>query len=339
VASVALEESMKAPSPPPAPDPAQVAGAQTAQNVSTAIAQGAINNVNQVTPYGNLTYEQTGTFQMTDPNTGKVYDVPLSTATQTLTPVAQRTVDAQMSAGENLAGIARDQSARIGDLLGTPLEMSNEAAESRLMELGRSRLDPALSRRRESEMNRLTQQGIMPGSKAFDRAMSRLDEGENDAYNQLMLTGRGQAMQELLTERNQPINETTALMSGSQVQQPSFVNTNPAQLDNVDRAGLEMDKYQGELNAYNTQMASRNSMMGGLFGLAGTLLSDARAKDNVQRIGETDDGQNIYSYTYKGDDTTHIGLMAQEVAKRNPDAVVRDPRNGLMRVDYQEALA
>jgi len=50
----------KSPSPPAAPDPAATAAAQTATNKETAYWNAVLNNVNQVTPYGSLTYEQTG---------------------------------------------------------------------------------------------------------------------------------------------------------------------------------------------------------------------------------------------------------------------------------------
>lgn len=48
------------PKPPAAPDPAKTAAAQTATNKETAYWNAVLNNVNQITPYGNLTYEQTG---------------------------------------------------------------------------------------------------------------------------------------------------------------------------------------------------------------------------------------------------------------------------------------
>lgn len=50
----------KSPSAPPAPDPAATAAAQTATNKDTAYWNAVLNNVNQITPYGSLTYEQTG---------------------------------------------------------------------------------------------------------------------------------------------------------------------------------------------------------------------------------------------------------------------------------------
>ena len=59
--------------------------------------------------------------------------------------------------------------------------------------------------------------------------------------------------------------------------------------------------------------------------------SDRRLKDNIEPIGKLFDGQKVYRYNFKGDDKKQIGLMAQEVEKRYPDAVGLAPRRG-----YQE---
>ena len=58
---------------PDPPDPIATAGAQTGTNVSTAVANANLGNVNQVTPQGNLTYNQTDTFSWVDPTTGHTY--------------------------------------------------------------------------------------------------------------------------------------------------------------------------------------------------------------------------------------------------------------------------
>ena len=52
-----------------------------------------LNQTNQRTPYGNLDYDQTGTYNHVDPLTGKVHNIPRFTATQTLAPPQQRFVD------------------------------------------------------------------------------------------------------------------------------------------------------------------------------------------------------------------------------------------------------
>ena len=64
-------------------------------------------------------------------------------------------------------------------------------------------------------------------------------------------------------------------------------------------------------------------------------ISDREAKENVQPIGKTNDGQNIYRFNYKGDPRTQIGLMAQEVEKEHPDAVGRSGK--YKTVDYKRA--
>ena len=78
---------------PKAPDPVKTAGAQTAQNIGTAIAQQAMGSVNQRTPYGSITYNQTGTQSWRDPISGKTYNIPRYTATQTLSAPQQRILD------------------------------------------------------------------------------------------------------------------------------------------------------------------------------------------------------------------------------------------------------
>jgi muramidase (phage lysozyme) len=66
-------------------------------------------------------------------------------------------------------------------------------------------------------------------------------------------------------------------------------------------------------------------------------LSDERAKENIEPIGKTFDGQNIYKFNYKGEPNAQVGLIAQDVERRNPDAV--HEQGGLKYVDYDKATA
>jgi len=67
----------------------------------------------------------------------------------------------------------------------------------------------------------------------------------------------------------------------------------------------------------------------------GGFFSDERLKENIKKIGETNDGQPIYKYNYKGEPRTQIGLLAQEVEKHHPDAVGK--QQGYKTVDYDKA--
>ncbi len=114
----------KAPKP---PDPRATAAAQTA-TIGTAIANGTLGNVNQVTPDGSLTYSQTGSTKWKDPSSGAFYDIPTWTATQTLSPAQQAIKDQTDAAEKNMATLANSQSARLNDLLGRPLDLSGAPA-------------------------------------------------------------------------------------------------------------------------------------------------------------------------------------------------------------------
>ena len=69
----------------------------------------------------------------------------------------------------------------------------------------------------------------------------------------------------------------------------------------------------------------------------GSIFSDERLKEDVRPIGKTNDGQTIYSYRYKGEPHTQIGLLAQEVEKHHPEAV--GLAGGYKTVDYSKATA
>lgn len=276
---------MKTPKMPAPPDPNVTAAAQSGMNADTARMTQLTNMVNQVTPDGTLTYSKTGQTKYRN-SQNKLVKVPIYTATQTLSPAQQALYDLNNQTEANIATIGRDQSARIGKLLGEPLklqggpiDLSNEAVEARLMELGSKRLTPRFASEEESLRTRLINSGIQPGSAAFEAEMRGMNEGKNDAYNQLLLNGRAQSVdeifrtrnqmnQETMAERNAPINEISALLSGSQVSMPEFVNTPSTQVAGVDYAGMVKNNYAAQMDGWKQKVASNNAAMGGLFGLA-----------------------------------------------------------------------
>lgn len=258
------------PSPPNPPDPRETAGAQTATNIGTSIANTASQNVNQITPEGSITYNQTGTHTYRDPNTGKTHYIPTWTATTSLSDENQAIYDQSQGAQLGLATTANQQAQFLEDYLGEPADFDTSEIEGRLYDLASPRLDSRFSDQEDALRTRLANQGIQAGSEAFEREMRGLGQGRNDAYNQLMLQGRGQAFGEMQAERNQPINEITALLSGSQVSQPNFPVNTPAGIPTTDIAGLTQANYAQQMGNYQQQMGQYNSIMGGLFGLGGS---------------------------------------------------------------------
>ena len=97
-------------------DPRDTAAAQTSTNIATAIAQQNLGNINQITPYGNLTYNKTGEYEYVDPIKGETYIIPRYTAEQTLSEKQQEILNHNNEAGVNLSQLASEQSASLRDL-------------------------------------------------------------------------------------------------------------------------------------------------------------------------------------------------------------------------------
>jgi hypothetical protein len=324
---------------PKAPDPKETASAQAAANRSTAITQQELNMVNQNNPWGSVSYDQTGSRKHFDEMSGKWVETPTFTQTTTLSPEQQAIFNQTQSAQGNLAGIAEDQSAKIRELLNTPFEFNNQDAANWAYDLGSQRLDPRFAQDEDKLRTTLKNKGIQEGTDAWNAEFSRMTQAKNDAYNQLMLTGRGQAFSEALAQRNQPLNEIIGLMSGSQIQNPAQMSgaTPQTGVGGVDYTGLVNQKYQSELNNYQ-------SKMGGLFGLgtaAITAFSDRRLKRDIERIGTLVNGLPWYrfNYVWDGDETApREGLMSDDVRQFMPDAVIIDTATGFDTVNYSAAM-
>lgn len=254
---------MSSPSaPPPAPDPAATARAQSTSNRETAITQAGLNNVNQVTPYGNLNYSQTGKWED---------GTPQYTATQTLSPDQQNLFNLGQKTQTNLGQIGVDQSAKVGQLLNTPFDV-NSAINTQIADQATSLLDPIWKQRQQDAESNWLNRGIAPGSEAYSNMSRDFNDARDRSYTSAALAGRGQATQEALTQRNQPLNEIAALLSGSQVQQPNFVGTPQTSVAPTDVAGITQAGYQNSLVPWQAQQNQNNAMLGGLFGLGGAAL-------------------------------------------------------------------
>jgi hypothetical protein len=444
------------PDQPTPPNPLQTAAAQTGTNVSTAVANSFLQNVNQNTPQGSLRYDVTGNYGWTDPSTGSTYQIPTFTSTQSLSP-QQQAIQAQTDAAKmNMAGMANAQSGSIANLLSTAFNPSGSApsggnaagissipaaatsfdaggpVQTSLGDYGRqqtsvgpqdfsadrqsvqdalmARINPQLNIQQDKLQQQLADQGIRYGSEAYNNAFTPFNQQANDArfaainqagqeqqrmQQQLLAQGqfaneaqmqnyaqalgagsfanqavgqqfgqnaqmatfgnaglaqqqaqqqaafnaaqtaRNQYMQEQYAQRNQPLNEISALMSGSQVQQPNWLNAPQSQIPTTDVGGLINQNFAQQQQNYQQQSANYNNLIGGVLGLgAGYLKSDRRAKENITRMGsvwttDVDHDETtkarlpIYAYSYKDDPsaTQHVGPMAQDVEQSDRGAV------------------
>ncbi len=287
--------------------------------------------VDQYTPQGTLKYSQTGTY---------ADGTPKFEARQEYSPGEQNIYDTGTQTRQNLANIGSNQSAKIGELLNTPYNLSDATAK-KISGIQSTFLDPQWERQRDALETQLINKGVRPGTAQYDNAMSDFSDQRQRGYNQSYLDAYKTGEQSALTERNQPINEVTALLSGSQVSQPGYTQTPTSGVAPTDVIGAQQQALNQQNVGYNAQVNSNNGLMSGLFGLGKTALggwmsSDISVKENIDVVDERPDGLHVIDYDYKPEtqiDGRYRGLVAQEVEQVYPDAVARS-HAGTLTVNY-----
>lgn len=319
---VASRYCKNAPSAPAAPDYAGAAQATAAGNVEAARVATKANRVTQNTPYGSLEYSQ-------DPN-----DQDKWTANYNLSPIGQQLLNYQNQASAGMGEELNAATNRVRHTLGPAPDFSSvKDIQDKSYQAVTSRLDPQWEQRDQMDQTRLRNQGLLPGSEAYENARREFNQGRNDAYQQANLAAIQTAPQtyQLATAlRNQPLNELNALRTGSQVTNPTFQQAPQQQTTaGPNMLGAAQAQYGAANDAYNSQVGQQNAMMSGLFGVGGqiagalpwaSMFSDRRLKSNIERIGTHPLGFGIYEYDIFGD--RQIGYMADEVEQVMPEAVM-----------------
>lgn len=297
--------------------------------------------------------------------------IDLSPEQQQLLDTQQRSQNSLASLGEEQIGRIRDSVSTpysYSGLGNAPTAEDIATQQSNAEKSIMDRLNPQFSKDEEALRTRLINQGIGQGSQAYQREMDSFNQKVNDARQQAVLGGqqygatvqnealqrRNQSISEYDAQRNAPLNEYTGITSGQQVQNPQFSSQNYQGAQPVDYAGLVNQNYQNQMAQYNAKQAGSNNALGGLFGLGGSFLgaagnaggfgnlfslaapavaaSDERLKENIKHIGK-ENGHSIYEFNYKGDKTKYSGVMAHEIEKTHPTAVMKD-QDGFKHVNY-----
>ena len=286
----------------------------------------------------------------------------------TLSAAMQKLLDQTNNNQNSLASTAGGLMGQIQDQSENPVDYSQFVKNPTMGDLGgisqnaqdamMRRLQPDMDQQTELMNSKLLNQGITPGSHAWEDSWRTLNNQQNDARSQAVLSSdqmaanmqatalaaRNQEIGEAYQEKQAPINQYTALMGNTQVQMPQF-NAAPsagAPGTSVPAGGQALQQqYAQQMQNYNAQLAQQNSTMGGLFSLGGSLgsaaimASDIRLKTDITPLGLMSSGLPFYSFKYIGDDMPQIGVMAQEVLAVIPDAVITGP-DGFLMVDYSK---
>ncbi len=246
---------------PPPPDYTGAAVATATGNQDAARIAAKANRVSQYTPYGSQVYTNgiNG-----DPDQWRS-DISLS-------DVGKRLLDYQNNASMGLGQQTNQALGRVNDSLSNPFDyQSVQDVQDASYKTQTDRLDPEWQQRQGSAENQLVNQGLRPGTEAYDNAMRVFNNGRNDAYSQARqnaIATAPQTLQQATALRNQPLNELNALRTGSQVTNPTFSNApTQGQVAGPDYLGAANSQYGAALGATNAQNAANSNFTNGLFSL------------------------------------------------------------------------
>lgn len=239
---------------------------------------------------------QLNALNLVKPQLSKYADPNAATITQTLSPEQQKIYDQQVGNQQGLGSLATQGIGAAQGIIGSKLDYSGapkapgdySSLRNQVYDAMMARPNQDIAINRDNTNSNLVAAGIRPGSKAYDNAMNLVNRQQTDAQQQAIINAgnqtqqaygmdmqsRQQGLAEQLAQRQVPLNEITALMSGSQVsnpfQMPGYAqnaNVQPAPTYNAAQAAGQYGT-----DVYNAQQAARGNMNSGLVGLGGTAL-------------------------------------------------------------------
>lgn len=293
------------PEPPKAPDPQVTAAAQTKMNIDTANAQANLNRVNQVTPWGSQTYTQGA--QNPDGTSQWTQTTSLDPAQQALLDSSNRISQGMADTGEGQLGRVNDALAKplnyddkapwqvtrvlggkmqngveqggiqnqvdmskVPDLIGgEALNTDLQTQRDSLYNQQKAFLDPQWKQDQSDLENKLTQQGIMQNSDAWNRATGDFSRNKEFAYNNARMgsiTGGGAEQSRLFgvglasnqnaygqaLSNGQFANQAQAQRFGQDMQNAQMANSNQNQLFNQDLTNANLQN-AGRASSINEQ--------------------------------------------------------------------------------------
>lgn len=249
--------------PPPAPDPAATAAAQSAVNKETAVTQAELNMINQTDAFGNkLTYNPIGNSAAGNPR----YE-----AITTLSPEQKALADKLTALTGQSYDTAGTLFNNVQNQLGSGAPQYDETYRSQQLAKMLQRQQPQLDRDRASLEQTLANQGVALGSNAYNEAVGLHNQRLNDLNLAADINAGNEARSQFGTQlgaRTQAINELTGLLGMGQVQGFQPQQTPQTGVAPTDITGPTMAAYQAQLAASQRP----NGMLGAISGLGGAAL-------------------------------------------------------------------
>jgi hypothetical protein len=324
--------------------PSDVANTQQQFNIQSQLG----SNYNSQNPLGGLSFTQTGT----GPG-----GTPTYTSSQYLSPAQQRLL-ASLQTGQTAAsrgGAALVNEANYGAVpAATAIGNATTGLTGQAVAQQVAYLKPYFNWQTQQADTALRNQGFDPSSPAYQQQMMNLANQQNNTVTGFVSQIEPQMYNQAVSTYQLPLTMEQQIASwagpnygvaennvqGAALQPAPYAQT-------VAAAQQAQSNYNTNLmQEYAAEMQGISNLAGGVLGIGlnptaqagiGNLfkLSDIRVKEDAVLVGQLTPDIGLYEYNYVGDDRRYIGVMADEVERVLPSAVIADDA-GIKHVDYAQ---
>lgn len=237
---------------PTAPNPTDIANAQQGYNLQAGQNQNRINSYNQTTPFGSLNYAS-------DPNSPNGYNVNVA-----LSPAQQGLLNTRQGTQQTLGTAGGDLASNSAGMYSSPFDLNAATGQTAglLNKWNQQYLQPIFNQQQSNKDAQLQNQGLAPGSTAYDNAQNLLARNQGDITNQYLTQNEGQAFNQALQQYQLPLQTESALMSGSAPQGPNFAPTPTASIQPPNYQQAAQNQFADQQLQYQNTMAGLGQLLG-----------------------------------------------------------------------------
>lgn len=289
--------------------------------------------------------------------------------TTTLSPEQQKLYESTTGVSQGMSDLAGGQLGRVGQSLGAALPnsaapVSNvnggtgyEGSRDQVVQALMARQMPGIMNQRHDLESGLLNSGIEKGTDAWNRAQFGQGQKENDMSMAALLAGgqeqsrlagldlsagqfansaAGQTFGQGLAARQVPLNELNGLRNGTNPQTapqlPAYYTTGGGTAGGSQTEAAQ-NSFNAQSGAANAKNQSTNATYGAILSALATAFSDERLKTDIRTIGMHPVGIRRVMWKWRDTGRSGFGVIAQELQKVRPDAVLKSPMGYLM-VNY-----
>lgn len=255
----------KGPKVPKAQDPTKVIAAQNSANQQAGASSLVGSAIDQSNPYGSIDYSQQGVDQ---------YGNPIMKVDTKFSPEQQAIYD-QITGGKQVAaGASKDLLTNANYGAAPDFSAAEGSKVSQNLDRYTEYLHPYFTQQTEELDNQLRNQGLDPGTPAYDRAINNMRQSQNQSVSGFLANTQNQAHAQAVQDYNVPVQTAAALQQLGMYSEPgsAAVNTPQANYGATNASGIYANTYDQKMQAYNAKKAKNDALISGIASIGGAVI-------------------------------------------------------------------